>query len=114
MVIRRPAGLALDLHQLVHLATQNWLCKEGQLVTWSERAIGHLEEAFPQGDHWNRNNWRRLLPHANYVLKLSGNVVENTARAALTWKCGISLYHDGRYGEAEKLFVQVMETRKTK
>jgi tetratricopeptide (TPR) repeat protein len=114
MIIRRPAGSAFDIHQLVHSATRNWLQREGQLIEWSERATGQLEAAFPHSDHWNRNKWRRLLPHANYVLKMGGIEEENTARAALMWKCGASLYYDGRYSEAEKLFVQVMEMSKTK
>jgi tetratricopeptide (TPR) repeat protein len=114
MITRRPAGSALDMHQLVHLATQNWLQKEGQFIEWSERAIGQLEEAFPDGNHWNRNKWRRLLPHANYLLRTRATGEDNAARAPLIWKCAITLHHDGRYSEAEKLLVQVIETRKTK
>ena len=37
--IGRPADLALDLHRLVHLATRNWLRKEGLITQWTERAM---------------------------------------------------------------------------
>ena len=38
-IIRRPADLDLDLHRLVHLATRNWLRKEGLITQWTERAM---------------------------------------------------------------------------
>jgi hypothetical protein len=38
-IIRRPADLALDLHRLVHLATRNWLRKEGLITQRTERAM---------------------------------------------------------------------------
>ncbi|KAF2194690.1 HET-domain-containing protein [Zopfia rhizophila CBS 207.26] len=67
-IIRRPAGLALDLHRLVHLATRNWLRKEELIDQWTEKAISLLEEAFPDHDHKNRSLWRIYLPHVRHAL----------------------------------------------
>lgn len=59
-----------------------------------------------------RSKWRRLLPHALYALLNSLTERKSEERLGLAWECAMTLYIDGRYNEAEKLFVQVMETRK--
>ena len=111
-IIRRPADLALDLHRLVHLATRNWLRKEGLLTQWSERAISRLEEVFPDHGHKNRTLWRTYLSHARYVL-LSDLVDKNgDIRMNLKWRFGMCLYFDGRYNEAEASLMEVAERRK--
>jgi hypothetical protein len=69
---------------------------------------------FPDDDHGNRSKWRRLLPHAQYALSHSLADDDNEERLDLAWKCAMTLYSDGRYEEAEILFVQVLETRETK
>jgi hypothetical protein len=53
-VTRRPAGSALDLHRLVHLATRNWLSENGQITEWASKAITRLAEVFPNNEHENR------------------------------------------------------------
>ena len=111
-IIRRPADLALDLHRLVHLATRNWLRKEGLITQWTERAISRLEEVFPDHGHKNRSLWRTYLPHARYAL-LSDLVDKNSeTRMNLMWRFGMCLYSDGRYNEAEISFMEVEERRK--
>ncbi|KAG9240166.1 kinase subdomain-containing protein, partial [Calycina marina] len=111
-ISRRPADLALDMHRLVHLAMRNWLRQENLLAHWSERAVTRLAEVFPSHDHLNRSVWKRYLTHAKYALdsdivdKYGENMVD------LAWKFGMCLYRDGRWKEAEDLFVLVMETRK--
>src|SRR5436305_182635 len=111
-ITRRPADLALDLHQLVHLATRNWLRKEGLITQWTERAISRLEEVFPDHGYKNRSLWRTYLPHVRYIL-LSDLVDKNgEIRMNLTWRFGMCLYSDGRYNEAEVSFMEVAEWRK--
>lgn len=111
-IVRRPADMALDLHRLVHLATRNWLRKEGLISQWTQRSITQLEQMVPYPDHENRSVWRTYLPHARYALG-SGPVVENVkARLDLVWKVGWCLYHDGRYNESETYVTEVVETRK--
>jgi uncharacterized protein involved in tolerance to divalent cations len=111
-VSRRPADLALDLHRLVHLATRNWLRKEGLLVEWTERAIERLEDVFPDNEHKNRAIWRIYLPHVQYVLESDVINKEGEKRLALIWRYGMCLCSDGRWNEAEESFTQILEVEK--
>jgi len=114
LVTRRPAESALDVHRLVHQALRKRLQVQGRLQEWNERTITQLLRVFPDDDHSNRSKWRRLLPHAQHALSHSLAVDNNKERTRLASRCATTLLTDGRYEEAEELFVQVMETRKTK
>jgi tetratricopeptide (TPR) repeat protein len=111
-VTKRTAEAALDLHRLVHVSTRNWLEKEGLLSQQSQVAITRLLKVFPDHNHGSRSKWRRLLPHAKFALSSGLTGQENEAKTNLVWKCAMTLDSDGRWKEAEELFVQVMETRK--
>ncbi|KAF2740962.1 HET-domain-containing protein, partial [Polyplosphaeria fusca] len=110
LVTRRPAESSLDLHQLVHHALREWLQRQGQLDEWTGNAFKELYRVFPDNDHSSRSKWRRLLPHAKYVLTHSSAEKEGGDRLELVRKCAMALYNDGRWTEAEQLEVQVMET----
>ena len=112
LITRRPAESAIEVHQLVHIALQEWLRKQEMLDQWSQRAIARLASVFPVDKHGNRSKWRRLLPHAKYALLRSFAKQDDGDRISLMWKYARTLDSDGRYNEAEELFVQVMETRK--
>jgi hypothetical protein len=71
-----------------------------------------MYRVFPGDDHAGRSKWRRLLPHAKYLLSYSAVVQEGGDSLGLAWKSATALYNDGRCVEAELLFVQVMETKK--
>jgi hypothetical protein len=114
LVTRRPAESALDVHRLIHQALRKWLQLQGQLGHWTQHTITQLLRVFPDNDPSNRSKWRRLLPHAQYALSQCLVDDDDEERLTLAWKCAMTLYSDGRYEEAEKLGVQVMETRKTK
>ncbi|ORY18336.1 hypothetical protein BCR34DRAFT_670856 [Clohesyomyces aquaticus] len=101
LVTRRPAESALDLHQL-----------QERLDQWSQHAITRLLKVFPDNNHRNQSKWRRLLPHARYAISHEVPKEEKGDRIDLAWKCAMALLSDGRYNEAEELFVQVMQTRK--
>ena len=110
-VTRRPAGSALDLHRLVHLATRNWLSENGQIAKWASKAVTRLAEVFPNDEHENRTVWRAYLPHASYAL-LSTDMEQNREdRIELLHKVGMCLLSDGRFNEAESHLVEVMEIR---
>jgi hypothetical protein len=112
-VARRPADLALDLHRLVHLATRNWLRKEGLLAQLMQRTLTHLEKVFPDNDHKNRSIWRTYLPHAHYVLESDLVGKDGEKWLGLMWKYAKCLYSDGRWSEAEVAFSQILEVEKT-
>jgi hypothetical protein len=111
LITRRPAESALDVHRLVHDALRKRLQVEGKLQEQMQYTITQLLQLFPSHDHNNRSKWRRLLPHAQYVLSHSQND-DNKERLNLAWKCAMALYSDGRYNAAGQLFVGVIETRK--
>ncbi|KKA23702.1 kinesin light chain 1, partial [Rasamsonia emersonii CBS 393.64] len=110
-ITRRPADESLDLHRLVHLATRNWLRMENCDTEWVAKAIARLDCVFPSHDHKNRDLWRAYLPHAQYLVGSDlGNGVRE--RLSLLMKLGQCLLSDGRYNDAEKPFLEVMEARK--
>ena len=111
-LIKRGEAMVFDLHRLVHLATRNWLQKEGALSRWDQAAIERLDDLFPDHEHQNRAQWRILLPHAAYALRLTIVAQDNSRRLDLVWKYANSLLSDGRYREAEAPFEEVFQTRK--
>ncbi|KAJ4329605.1 hypothetical protein N0V87_010721, partial [Didymella glomerata] len=111
LVTRRPAESAFDVHRLVHQALQEQLQVQGRLHEWNQRTITQLLQVFPDDSHSNRSKWRRLLPHAQYVMSHSERN-DDEERSNLARQCATALYSDGHYKEAEELFVQVMETRR--
>ena len=110
-VSRQSAGQSLDLHRLVRLATRNWLIKEDSLARWEAKAIARLEEVFPNDSHANRSIWRAYLPHAQYILGSALQVEDTSQGLGLCEKFGLCLLSDGRYNEAKKPLLQVMEGR---
>ncbi|BDD58982.1 hypothetical protein MAP00_004217 [Monascus purpureus] len=112
-ITKRTADQAIDVHQLVHLATRNWLQKEESLASWTSRVIARLAEVFAGSGHHNRVFWRLYLPHALCVLESDLVDKDGQDRVNLLAECGLCLYLDGRYNEAEQLEIQVMESRKT-
>ncbi|OAG10075.1 kinesin light chain 3 [Paraphaeosphaeria sporulosa] len=112
LVTRRPAESALDIHQLVHQALRKHLKAQGRIRYWTRRTITQLHRIFPNDDHSNRSKWRRLLPHAQYALSCSQVGDGGRERLDLARKCAMSLHSDGRYKEAEELFVQVVQITK--
>jgi tetratricopeptide (TPR) repeat protein len=111
LVTRRPAESALDVHRLVHCALRERLQADGELQKWTRHTITRLLWVFPNDDHSNRSKWRRLPPHARYVL-LHTQRDDDEERLDLAWKCAMALYSDGQYKAAEELQVEVMETSK--
>ncbi|KAG9199902.1 hypothetical protein G6514_007802 [Epicoccum nigrum] len=111
LVTRRPAESAFDVHRLVHRALREQLQVQGQLHKWNQRTITQLLQVFPDDNHSNRSKWRRLLPHAQYVMSHSERN-DDEERSNLARQCAIALDSDGHYEVAEELFVQVMETRR--
>lgn len=112
LITRRPAESAFDLHRLVHSALRGWIGQRGMLGEWTQRAITRLCRIFPNDSQGNRSKWRRMLPHAKYALSHSHRNEKGTEKMKLVLKYARALLSDGRYNEAEELFLQVMETTK--
>ena len=112
LVTRRPAESAFDLHRLVHIALREWLQRQEKLGQWTQHAIAQLLQVFPDHGDSNRSKWRRLLQHVKCAMSYSLADGEDVEWLDLAWKAAMALYSDGRYNEAEELYVQVIETRK--
>jgi tetratricopeptide (TPR) repeat protein len=110
LVTKRTAESAFDLHQLVHVSIRNWLQEQGLLSQWTQVVVTRLLKVFPDNNHGSRSKWRRLLPHAKSALSSGLTDQDNEATTNLVWKCAMTLHEDGRWREAEELFVQVMQT----
>jgi tetratricopeptide (TPR) repeat protein len=111
-VSKRPLDPVSDIHRLVRLAARNWLRKEKKLSRLTGEAMARVAEMLADRGDENGFEWRMHLPHVNYVL--GSDLVEENGKdkTNMMWKYGMCLYDDGRYNEAEKLFEQVMETKK--
>ncbi|KAI9775783.1 MAG: hypothetical protein M1816_005768, partial [Peltula sp. TS41687] len=110
-VSKQSIGLTLDIHRLVHLATRNWLAKEGSLASWEGKAVARLNEVFPSHDHENRRVWRAYLPHVQYISGFTLRVEDTNQGLGLCEKFGLCLLSDGRYSEAKKPLLKVKEGR---
>ncbi|KAL4864733.1 hypothetical protein BDV12DRAFT_200811 [Aspergillus spectabilis] len=101
-----------SLHQLVHLATRNWLRTQNMLEHWTKKTGQQLKDTFPASKPENRVLWRSYLPHAQHILGHEQFQARTLDREELAQKVGQSLYSDGRYREAEVLFREILEERK--
>lgn len=67
-VTRHVDHSTMTLHRLVHLATRNWLKREGQLQDTMRTAVATLGELLSNPDIVERAAWRSYLPHVAYIL----------------------------------------------
>ncbi|KAL4998951.1 hypothetical protein BDV10DRAFT_63008 [Aspergillus recurvatus] len=108
----QPGYHFITLHRLVHLATRNWMRNREQFPAYISKAADRLSEVFPNNHHTNRQLWREYLPHALSLLSEREICEQQEQYIDCMQKVGSCLYSDGRYNEAEELFVQVMVTWK--
>ncbi|KDE75751.1 TPR repeat protein [Aspergillus oryzae 100-8] len=102
----------LNLHRLVHLATRNWMRKSQQFSLQILKTADHLSEAFPNDNHIHRKVWREYMPHALSLIAEADFQKEQENYINFIKNIGMCLYSDGRWKEAERLQVQVLELRK--
>ncbi|EED12703.1 kinesin light chain, putative [Talaromyces stipitatus ATCC 10500] len=130
--------LDISMHRLVRMATRNWLRKNALFSHWIQQVAEQMQRVFPDNHHTKRGLWREYLPHALALVHKNEFVVQENNYLDLTGKVANCLASDGRYQEAEhtstltsmanlastyrnqgrwkeaeKLEVQVMETSKT-
>lgn len=114
LIRRRQADSSIDIHQLVHSALRKQLQSQNILIQWRQKAIWQLLSIFPDPDHSDRHKWRRLLPHAKYILSQSTSDLEDGPNTiVLRRKYGIALLTDEMYNEAAAELSQATETYKT-
>jgi tetratricopeptide (TPR) repeat protein len=104
----------LGLHQLVHLATRNWMRNNHKFTQWVFKTADRLNEVFPYVDHANRQEWREYLPHALLLTGESEFQMQQEKYINLVQKVSRCLYRDGRYNEAEMLLDNTMSIQQRK
>jgi tetratricopeptide (TPR) repeat protein len=106
---------SLDMHRLVQLVARKWLIIKGKMTEFAQHALKTVSDAYPFGRFETREVCLKYLPHAYAVLKHNdtssreGQIV----RAQLLHNMTGYFHYEGRWKEAEKLQVDVVEIRKT-
>lgn len=100
----------VNMHQLVRLATRNWLRSKGVIENWTIRTGEYLSEIFLPGHPRNRVEWW-YLPHAQYSLQSENFPWKTAGKENLSQSAAQCLYADGRYREAAMLFKSVLDRR---
>lgn len=100
------AGTRLDMHRLVHLATRNWLRSIDALYQWQARSLTIVNRQFPFIHTVQRSEWLAAIPHARQILQLTPDEISAHERTNLMHLIGSCYALDGRYREAEELFLQ--------
>ncbi|RDW92542.1 hypothetical protein BP5796_01936 [Coleophoma crateriformis] len=111
-ISKRSADKAIDMHQLVHLVTRNWLQEQNLLAQWTERTVSRLNDILQESSDQNRSVWRRYLVHAYYTLESDLVSKDWGERINLVRKVGMCLGREGRFNEAGVLMAEVMEIDK--
>ncbi|KAH7038361.1 uncharacterized protein B0I36DRAFT_284513 [Microdochium trichocladiopsis] len=105
-LVRRGDDDTFDMHSLVHMATREWVKKQG----WQQRvvrdAIGHLTDIFPSHDPENRKRWRECTPHAVRLLH-DTRALEIDVRFELVFSVGRCMHTDRRFKEATQHFEEL-------
>ncbi|KAJ5946145.1 hypothetical protein N7454_002984 [Penicillium verhagenii] len=102
-------GQLISMHRLVHLATRNWLKNESLLQEWTTKAGEHFNQVFPSCDPKNRKLWREYLPHAQNLLWTRQQQPNNGSRYTFAQLVGCCLAVDGRYSEADMIFLAICD-----
>jgi hypothetical protein len=98
-----------DMHRLVQVSVRAWLRIHCQFDKWSNVACKKLSASFPTPDPENRTKWRKLFPHAQYVLFDEPSRQNSSFRRALSLIFAYCLHEDSRYKEAEPLLLQELD-----
>ena len=90
-----------EMHRLVQVATQHWLCSKGYDQLWKARAVERVAHQFPmnnRGQHWPV--CEALMSHADEVIAhITGSKESELNRADLLNNTARYLVH--RHGRAE-------------
>ncbi|OGM48646.1 hypothetical protein ABOM_002049 [Aspergillus bombycis] len=114
-VTRHRNNEFMDVHRLVHLATRNWLRKEGKLEHWQKAAMNRLTEVLPTPSFDNMPLWIHYLPHAEQAIEYEATTMgvgeESWHKFPLYEKVGACLLTNGRYADAEVLLRESRDWR---
>ncbi|EPE06925.1 kinesin light chain 1 [Ophiostoma piceae UAMH 11346] len=108
-ISRQAHNGMFTMHPLVHIATRNWLRKEGSLSIWADKVVTALHGILTDTSLKDPLLWRPCMPHAYYQLQLSGGVSDyDSPLFGLYMRYSDCLYNDGRFKEAENMYAQIL------
>ncbi|KAL4774447.1 hypothetical protein BDW60DRAFT_214958 [Aspergillus nidulans var. acristatus] len=99
----------ISMHQLVHIATRNWLKKNGLFRYWIQKVADRIQEAFPDDNYINRALWQKYLPHALALIQEDEFINQQKKHTILIQNIADCLASDGRYLEANALYKGLLE-----
>jgi hypothetical protein len=69
LIIEEKGGETFEMHQLVQLATHNWLQQQDTEKRYQNEALEALSKKFPSGEYANWKVCEALSPHALVALE---------------------------------------------
>ncbi|KAK0644374.1 hypothetical protein B0T16DRAFT_460436 [Cercophora newfieldiana] len=97
----------LAMHRLVHLATRNWLRKEGALTSWQQKAAARLTNMVGAVGYENTKTWTPCVPHMHHLITSSQTEEGEITRLLQVY--GHCLIVSSRYREAATAYERVMD-----
>jgi tetratricopeptide (TPR) repeat protein len=73
LVTTESSHVSIEVHRLVHLATQKWLELEGHIKHWREEGLKVISEHYPLGVFENWAVCNALTAHVRAVVEYAGN-----------------------------------------
>lgn len=108
-IVERDDFEAYDIHRLVRLATLKWIGNER--APFVQSAIGQLAQEYPSPEHKNRDQWIRLVPHAEAALSASLQWSDRRTTAVVFSKVGKSYRLLGNFAAAVQMHRQALQLR---
>jgi tetratricopeptide (TPR) repeat protein len=112
LITASQSGLVFDMHQLVYLATRNWLRLNCAFEEWAESCLKQVLEKFPSGEYGTLDTCDLYLPHAQAVLSYERlSPANDVSRSWLAHKVSRYLQNRGFFYAAEPLAEQAVRWR---
>ncbi|EXU98176.1 tetratricopeptide repeat and NB-ARC domain protein [Metarhizium robertsii] len=105
-LVRRGDSSMFDMHSLVHMATREWVKRQGRREQVVNDAICHLARIFPTNNRADHELRREYLPHVTRSLYQNDGQRTDDAYY-LFGKVGDCFYNDRRFKEATKCYEAV-------
>jgi hypothetical protein len=102
-----------EMHRLVQLATRKWLDAHAQLERWKQQFIKNFFAEFPTGEYENWKKCQSLFPHVKSAAAQQPDEKDSLREwASLLYKAAWYAWRRGNVGDAEKMSVKAMKTRR--
>ena len=108
LISRNPQTKTLTIHRLIQEVLRAEMDRESQ-KGWAERVMQAVTAVFPNAEYENWAQCDRLFPHVQVATQLISEYgLESESAVLLLGRAGYYYESQGRYSEAEPLFVEVL------